>query len=77
MEEVRTITLEDNEEYVIVDEINYKDEKYIYLVNEQKIEKVCIRKINIINGKECLIGLDNENEFKLALNEYIKKHRNN
>jgi len=77
MEEVRTIILEDNESYVIIDEISYKDIKYIYLVNEQKIEKICIRKINIINGKECLIGLDNEDEFKLALNEYIKKHRNN
>lgn len=75
MEFVNKITLEDNLEYIIVDEINTETGKYIYLLNEEDIGKMCIRKTKIINNEESLVGLDNEREFQYALDLYIKKHR--
>lgn len=74
MELVDTLTLEDNETYIVTDEILIDNIKYVYLVKENNMNKFCIRKVNIINGSEYLVNLDNDEEFTKAMNEYRKKN---
>lgn len=75
MEEIRVIKLEDNIEYGIIDEIEINNQKYIYLTNIDDSTDFCIRKMIIENGKELLIGLNNEKEFDLALRYFSEKHQ--
>lgn len=74
METVDVITLEDGLSYVIIDKINHDGITYVYLSNEENIENICVRKINIINGNECLVGLNSPEEFQEALNYFTEKH---
>lgn len=60
MQEVKTIVLEDNIEYIVIGEI----ENYVYLVNSTDEEDMCIRK----EIDDELVGLDNEEEFMRAIN---------
>lgn len=76
MEEVKVVTLEDNEEYVIVDELTIDRVRYVILTHEKEIENMVVRKINIINNQEYLVNLNSEEEVKKVLDEYIKKHHN-
>lgn len=68
------ITLEDNIEYAVVDEIEIQNIKYLFLSNINDDEDFCIRKYTIKNGEEVLTGLNDENEFDLALMHFAKKH---
>lgn len=74
--EITTVILDNGIEYIIVDEVNYNDNKYIYLTNINDEEDFCIRKSIIVNNEEMYIGLDNDDEFNLALELYSKKNSN-
>lgn len=76
MEDVEIITLEDGQDYMIVDEIVIDEVKYVYLAKEQDISNFCIRKENIINNSQYLVGLDNKEEFDKALQTFAVKHQN-
>lgn len=75
-ETIDVITLEDNQTYIITDEIIIDRVKYVIMNKEDEIEKMVIRKVNIINGKEYLVSLKDEVEVKKVLDEFIKKHHN-
>lgn len=77
MEMIDVVTLEDGINYEVVDELIIDNVRYVYLSNENDSSCICIRKVNVINGDECLVNLDNEEEFKKVLKEFIEKHRNN
>lgn len=76
MEEVEVITLEDGKDYMVTDEFEINKVRYVYLTNEEDIADICIRKINIINNEEYLVGLDSEEEFKKALQEFLNRNKN-
>lgn len=76
MELVDTLTLEDGNSYFVTDEININGVRYVCLTNDNDLKKFCIRKINIINGEEYLVGLENKQEFEMVLLEFNKKHHN-
>lgn len=76
MEEINTVILEDNIRYIILDKIEKNNNKYIYLSNIDTPEDFCIRKMVKENNQEMLLGLDNKNEFELALLYYTQKHNN-
>jgi len=71
MQEVNTIILENNIEYMIVDELLINNIKYIYLSNIKNPRDFCIRKEKE-NG--ILVGLDDKIEFDKALLTFTKKH---
>ncbi|MEG0995121.1 MAG: hypothetical protein RR359_00760 [Bacilli bacterium] len=73
MNDINTILLEDNNNYIIIDEIPYNDFKYVYLTNALDSNDFCIRKL--INNQD-LIGLDNEQEFDNALKLFRNKRVN-
>lgn len=75
MEELDVVTLEDNQDYIVTDEILINGIKYVFLTNEKDVSSFCIRKVNIINNEEYLIGLNNKTELENALNEFYKHHQ--
>ena len=74
MDEIKTVELEDGATYVITDEIEINEKKYLYLTNILDVEDFCIRKYIIESGEEYLVGLDNKQEFDTALKYFLEKH---
>lgn len=74
MEEIKTVELEDGSTYIITDEIEVDEKKYLYLTNILDAEDFCIRKYIVESGEEYLSGLDNKQEFDLALKYFLEKH---
>ena len=62
------ITLEDGKRYYISKEIEKNNVIYVYLTNLEDVTDFCIRKKD--ETKENLIGLDNEEELKKAIELY-------
>lgn len=73
---MESVILENNKEYLILNEIKNGSDKYIYLVNTEDQKDFCIRKSLVNSEKEVLIGLKDEEEFRKALllfNKNLKK----
>ena len=73
MEEDRVISI-NNIEYIILDEIETNNTRYIYLSESENPENFMIRKLRIIDNNECIVNLDNEEEFDDALAAFYKKN---
>lgn len=78
MMKVKTVQLEDNEEYVIVDTILIEDTKYIYLSLPNEIESEEIEMPEIIIRKydkkeKYILGLNTEEEYNKALKVFVNK----
>lgn len=73
MNELDAVKLE-GREFVIVDEIIINNIKYVHLANADDAEDFCIRKIEIRDNEEILTPLDSDEEFDLALEEFIQKN---
>lgn len=74
MEEVKVIDLE-NGTFVITDEILINGIKYVYLTNENDVMDFCIRKVKIENNEEYLVKLESDQEFDIAIQAFLNKHR--
>lgn len=74
MVDVEKVTLDDGITYVIVDEIEFDNKKYIYLVNENDEKDFCIRKSISENGEEFFVGLETDEEFDKAMLYFTKKN---
>ena len=66
---VLTVFIE-NEEFYVVDKVVLNNSEYYYLISVLDESKFMIRKIEKKDGKEYLVGLEDENEFYMVLNEY-------
>lgn len=73
MQEVKTIVLEDNE-YMIIGELNINGAEYIHFAKVDDPKDFCIRKVEIIEGEETIVGLDSKEEFDMALRKFSEKH---
>ena len=71
MEDVEIITLEDNNDYIVTKEIIVDNVKFVFLTKTDDVASFCIRKINIINGEEFLVGLNDE--FLKALKGFTEE----
>lgn len=78
---LKTIQLEDKENYAFIDQIKEKDVNYIYLspVNELEDENIdnpiiIIRKLD--KKEKYILGLDTEEEYKMALELFVRKGKN-
>lgn len=74
MIDVNVITLENNQEYLIVDALELDNNNYLVLGKEEAIGDFCIRKVINKDGKEFLVKLDSSEEFNKVLNAYVHKH---
>ena len=72
--DINIITLEDGEEYLIIDTIVNKNDKYLLLAQEKQRYDFSIRKIIKKEDKEYLIKLDNELEFEEIITLFNNKH---
>jgi hypothetical protein len=73
--ELETIELENEKTYAIIDKINYNNCEYYYLSNIEDNKDFCIRKKEIENDEEFLIGLENDKEFDDVLAIFMEKYK--
>lgn len=73
---MEVVTLEDNQEYIVLDKIVINNIKYIYLVlsTDESKKNVCIRKI--VDQGANLAGLDSQEEYQKALQAFTSKYKN-
>ncbi|MBQ8902141.1 MAG: DUF1292 domain-containing protein [Bacilli bacterium] len=72
--EVNVVTLENNKDYIIIDTIEFNDNKYLFLSNKDDENDMCVRKI-ITKDREYLTKLDNKNELEEVLNIFATKYK--
>ena len=73
--EYEYLTLEDGNEYMIIDEIEIDDINYVYLSNGENNENFRVRKNKKVGNIEMLVGLDSDQEFDKAMPYFVKKHK--
>ncbi len=69
---MKTVFLEDNNEYVIIGEIVYGAYNYLYLVDANNPKSFCIRKEEV-NNRNIIYGLDSQLEFDEALDRFANR----
>ena len=69
MTEVEFVRLENNLEYIVLENEIINGVEYLYLVNSQNDRDYVIRKK--VNGN--LVGLDNDSEFEVVVNSLMTK----
>lgn len=72
---IKCVKLEDDIEYMILDEIDSDSNTYVYLTNVNDVDDFCIRKVDNSKNSELLVGLDSNNEFDKALLLFTQKHQ--
>jgi len=75
MIDVNIITLENGEEYIVIDSIEYNNSKYLVLANEENDLDMAIRKVILENGVEYLVKLDSEDEYSEVMSAFNLKYR--
>lgn len=68
------VTLEDGIEYLVIDKIKSNDIYYVYLMNKDDEDDICVRKEILEDDKCYLVGLDTKEEVERALSLYIEKN---
>ena len=63
-------------DYIEVDTINFKDNTYVFLVNEKDEKDFLIRKITNENEKAFYEPLETKEEFEVVMLMFTKKHSN-
>ena len=74
--EYNVVTLEDGVKYTEIDRIEDDNKVYVFLSNVDNPEDFCVRKLIEQDGSECIIGLDNREEFDRVFNLFTKKYNN-
>jgi len=72
MEEREYVTLEDGNDYIVIDEID----GYVYLAREDDVTEFCIRKVEEDMGCEFFVGLKDEEELNVAMKKFMSQHKN-
>ncbi len=71
-EMIEYVTLEDDLDYLVIDEIETENTTYLYLNNEEDPDNLVIRKVHPDNQ---IVPLDNEDEYHKALLLFVKKNK--
>ena len=69
---METIVLDDNKEYMIVEQLEDNTTKYVLFSNVNNSEEFCVRKIINKDGENYFVRLDNEKEAELITNKFAK-----
>ncbi len=72
--EVNVLTLEDNNEYMVISALNDLENKYLILARVEDTKDIVIRKVIKEEDKEYLINLDNEEEFNKVMKLFQEKY---
>lgn len=67
--------LENDQEYEVIDTLEYNNQKYILFSNIKNIEDICVRKI-IYKDNDEYFSLLNETEFHDVMQKFIQKNKN-
>ena len=75
MMNIDVVTLENNEEYLIVETIINNNNRYVFLANEKNNKDIAIRKVITKDNQEYLTKLDSEEEFEEVLKLFNNKYK--
>lgn len=70
--ELEIIQLDNGLEYIVLDEIHYKTNKYLFLANYSNPEDIMIRKM-LINDDSSLLAVD-DLEFDVVFATFIERN---
>ena len=73
--EAEVVTLNDGLYYVILDEISAHSNVYVYLSNTEDPRNFCVRKRIQNNVGSLLVGLDDDDEYNMAMKLYFEKNK--
>ena len=71
MEKELDVVTIDGVNYLVLEKIDYNDNSYVYLSNVMDMNDTLIKKIDK-NDSKVVVSLDDENEFELACNLFLK-----
>ncbi len=74
MIDLDVITLENNQNYLIIDTIVNENNKYLFLVNEDNKNDIVLRKVIKKDEKEYVTKLDSKDEFEEIMTLFNLKH---
>lgn len=74
MKELDVVKIDEND-YIVLKECRKNDKIFLYLSNVNDEEDTLIRKVDE-NDKNKILPLENENEFELACNLFIREIAN-
>ena len=69
------ITLEDGEEYEVIDAFSHKNNNYLILQKKDNDKVLCTRKVLKENDEEYIVKLDSDNEFTEAMELFYNRHK--
>lgn len=75
MIEIDILTLENNQEYRILETIMNNDNKYLILANKDDDEDIVVRKVINKEDGEYVVKLDNNDEFEEIMYLFAEKHK--
>lgn len=73
-QELNFVTLEDDKQYAVIDEITKDDCTYVYLSSISDETDFCIRRVVQEETGKMLVGLKNNEEFEKALVYFAEKN---
>ena len=71
---MKSIVLDDGIEYIIVDTKTIDGTSYTLFSNINDVTDICLRKTEIIDGVECYVGLDDNQEIDKVLLYFAKEN---
>ena len=72
LEDGQIVTLDNNKDYIIVKQVEFESETYMYLITAKKPIEVMIVKAQYINDKTILSIVDSEEELEKIINLFEK-----
>ena len=74
--EYNVVTLDDGVEYAEVHRLDTDGNTYVFLASLNDSKDFCIKKLIKEDGKNFIIGLDNEEEFNKIFKLFSEKYTN-
>ena len=71
---MESIILDNGIEYLIIDTEVIDGTSYTLFSNIGNNSDICLRKTEVIDGNECYVGLDDDNEIDKVLLHFTKKN---
>lgn len=75
MIDVNTVVLENGIEYTEIDKLIHNDIEYLLLSNINDVKDSCIRKVSVYKNEEYICRLDDDSEFDIILDLFVKKNK--
>ena len=71
--EVTVVTLDNDQDYMIIKDIMLDGKRYCYLVNENDEMDICVRRLEKVDGVDTFVYLDSEEELQKVMTKLAQE----